>query len=842
MVDALGGSVRVDSSGRTTVTGAGSDIDFGKTIDKIIEAKRQPAVRIENRIAENQVKVDALSDLQSRLNALEQAADALRGRPTFDNSGNVFEAKEGFLSATRADGTQPSVATSIMTANVTNAAQPGTQNLEVLQTAAGQQIAGTAVTDANAALNTAPGLGSFTGGDFLLNGRSITLNADDSLLDARDKINAANTGDNATGVNAQIVSVSDTEKILTLTAENAGESIALDDDPGGGGDDPLTQLGLVTGAGDDRVADELRAAQTSIFRVNGLSDGSVSESDAFALSETEPLSNSAAIASDTNAELEFEIDNGLTTQTRTLMSINTDTESLADIARRVSDEVFGVSARVVTTDSGEKKLEFNAANTGAVQRSQAQDIDPTTDAIDSLSDVESGTFDLRISNQGSDINAASAATISIDTTAASLEGIASDINAAGLNVTAITVTVDGQTRLQIASNDGGKVSVADVSGNLTQALGIEANDDIPSLTVGDAAGSNLATEMNVQSADAISRKSNTVDDLIQGVTLNLIKAERGTELEFDVERDQDAVNTAVADFVSAYNSIKQFINAQRLEVPLEGQDADGEDSVVGALQGERVLREVEQKLSSILSTGATNSSGDLSVLAQIGIEFVTNSEVADPTLEDTLTIDQDKLNDALLNDFDDMGKLFQFSLDSSSSNIQITGFTGETAAVGKVLEVTTDANGDVTGVAVGDTSGGTTAVAFDANGSRFTITEGPLSGLSLLYSGGTNANEQMQISTSTGIGSNAFFTSDNLGNRNFNDGLVQAEIDRITGRKTLDGENVRLQEEVQRIERSLTRERESLLRQFTAMEQALIELESMRERLSQFAASLSSGD
>ena len=839
MVDALGGSVRVDSSGRTKVTGAGSDIDFGATIDKIIEAKRRPAVRIENRISDNLVKVDALSDLQSRLNALEQAADQLRGKPTFDKSGNVFEAKEGFLSATRTDGAQASVATSIMTANVTNAAQPGTQNMEILQTAQGQQIAGTAVTDSNAALDTASGLGAFTGGTFQINGQKVTLNADDSLLDVRDKINAANTGDNATGVNAQIVSISDTEKILTLTAEDAGESIALNDDPNASGDDPLTQLGLVVDAGTDSIANELRAAQTSVFRINGLSDGSVSESDALAISETEPLSNSAAIASDPAAQLSFEIDNGLTTQTRSL-TIDTDTESLSDVAQRVNDEIFGVSARVVTTDGGDKKLEFNVENTGAVQRSQAQDI-ASTSAIDTLSDVESGTFDLRISNQGAAGTGALTSTISIDTTTASLDDIATAINGEGLNVTASTVTVDGQTRLQIASNDGGKVSVSDASGNLTQALGIETNDDVPSLTVADAAGT-LAADMNVQEADAISRKSNTIDDLIQGVTLNLIKAERGTELEFDVERDQDAVNSAVADFVTAYNSIKQFINAQRLEVPLEGQDAEGEDSVVGALQGERVLREVEQKLSSILSTGATNTSGDFAVLAQIGVEFVTNSEVADPTLEDTLQIDQDKLNDALLNDFDDMEKLFQFSVNASSSNVQMTGFTGETAAVDKFLEVTTDANGDVTGVAVGDTSGGTTGVSFEASGSRFTITEGPLSGLSLLYSGGASASEEMQISTSTGIGSNAFFTSDNLGNRNYNDGLVQAEIDRITGRQNLDGENVRLQEEVQRIDRSLTRERESLLRQFTAMEQALIELESMRERLSQFAASLSSGD
>lgn len=837
MVDGLGGSVRVDSSGRTTVTGAGSDIDFGATIEKIIEAKRQPAVRIENRIAANQVKVDALSDLQSRLNTLEQAADKLRGTPTFDNSGNVFEAKEGFLSATRADGTQPSVATSIMTANVTNAAQPGTQNLEILQTAQGQQIAGDAVTDSNAALNTASGLGSFTGGDFQLNGRTITLNASDSLLDVRDKINAANTGDGATGVNAQIVAVSDTEKILTLTAENGGESIALNDDPTAGGNDPLTQLGLVTDATSDDVANELRAAQTSVFRINGLSDGSVSESDAFAISSTDPLSSSAAVSSDPAAELSFQIDNGLTSQTRTL-TIDTDTESLSDVAQRVNDEVFGVSARVVTTDSGDSKLEFNVENTGAVQRSQAQDIGSGA-AINGLSDVEDGTFDLQISNQGADGTGALTSTISIDTTADSLDAIATAINAEGLNVTASTVTVDGQTRLQIASDDGGKVSVADVSGSLTQALGIETNDDVPSLTVGDAAGS-LAGDMNVQEAAAISRKSNTIDDLIQGVTLNLTKAERGTELEFDVERDQDAVNTAVADFASAYNSIKQFINAQRLEVPLEGQDAQGEDSVVGALRGERVLRDVEQKLSSILSTGATNSSGEFSVLAQIGVDFVSNSEVSDPTLEDTLKIDQDELNDALLNDFDDMEKLFQFSLNSSSSNVQMTGFTGETAAADKFLEITRDGSGVIDGVRVGDTSGSLAAVDFDVSGDRVTIKDGALSGLSVLYSGG--ASETMQVSTSTGIGSNAYFTSDNLGNRTYNDGLVQAEIDRITGRQSLEGENVRLQEEVDRIDRSLTRERESLLRQFTAMEQALIELESMRERLSQFASSLSGGN
>lgn len=834
-MDALGGSLRVDSNGRTTVTGAGSDIDYGATVEKIIEAKRRPAVRIENRIADNQVKVDALTELQSRLNTLEQAADKLRGRPTFDKSGNVFEAKEGFLSATRADGQTASTATAIMTANVENAAQPGTQQLEILRTAQGQQIAGSSVKDAAADLNSAEGLGTgnFSGGDFVLNGRTISLDATDSLQDVRDKINAANTGDNATGVNAQIVSVSDTQHILTLTAETPGESIGLDDAPAGG-TEPLKELGIVDTSGNDVIANELRQAQTSIFRVNGLSDGSMLESGLTADSPSDTLSSLGATASPPDAELTFTLDLGAATYADTI-TFDTTTTSLDGLAQKVNDEVFGVSARVVETDSGKYRIEFNAENTGAVQRSDAQSIDKTT-AISNLSDVEPGTFKLKIANHHDDGTAADTKTLTFDETN-TLEQIASQIDGdPDLNVKAEAVEVDGKTRLEITSKDGGKVSVSDAEGDLAQALGIQASDDVPSLSVSDTNG-DVANALSIEAADAVSRKTNTVDDLFQGVTLNLIKAERGTELQFDVERDQDAVNTAMQDFVTAYNSLKQFINAQRLEQPLEGQDPNAEDSIVGALKGERVLREVEQKLSGIIANGATNSSGDFAVLAQAGVDFVKNSEVADKTLEDTLKINQEKLNDALLNDFDDLGKLFQFGFSSNSSDLQMTGFTDATAATDKVIEVTSNASGEITDVKVGDTSGAMTSVTFDSSGSRFTISEGPLSGLSLLYSGPENATSApIEVSTSTGIGSSAYFTSDNLGNTKFNDGLVQAEIDRITGRQTLDGENIRLQEEVERIDRSLERERERLMRQFTTMEQALIELESARSRLEQFAS------
>mgnify|MGYP006276489281 CR=1 FL=1 len=835
MVDALGGSVRVDSNGRTTVTGAGSDIDFGKTVEKIVEAKRQPAVRLENRIAENQVKVDAMTDLQNRLSTLQQAADQLRGKPTFDNSGNVFEAKEGFLTATRSDSLQASTATSIMTANVENAAQPGSYDLEVLRTAQGQQVAGGSVASASGALNSDENLGStFADGSFTVNGREVTVAASDSLLDVRDKINAANSGNNATGVNAQVVSISDSEAILTLTAETPGETIGLQETSG----TPLQDLGLILDDGTGNFADELRQAETSIFRINGLSDASVSESDAFAIDPTgDTVGTIAGVTPDNAATIQFDIDYGNSGRSDTI-SVDTNNDSLRDIADKVNQGIFGVSARVVTGSDGTSRLEFNADKTGAEQRSDTLAVG-SGDPLSNLTDVEAtDTFQIELTNYGADGTAPESKTLSFDG-ADSPQDIATAIDTDGdLNMTAQVTGSGSESRLEITSNDGGKVSIVDTAGDLTSILGLDADDDVPSLTVSDSGGGSLAGELGIDVADAVSRKTNTVDDLLGGTTINLFKAERGTDIQFDIERDQDVVNTAIQDFVTAYNDVKQFINAQRLETPLEGQDPNAENSVVGALRDDSILRQVEQRLSGFLANGARNSTGEFSVLAQAGIEFVDNDKINDATLEDTLTIDQQKLNDRLLNDFDDLGKLFQFGFSSSNSNLQMTGYTGATSPVDANLEITAT-NGVVDAVSVNGTN-----VDIEQNGSRFTIKDGPLTGLSLLFSGtGTGTViETASISTSDGIGSAAFFDADKLSNNRPLDGIIQSEIDRIIGRNDRTGLNDRLQEQVDRIDRSLEREREALTRQFIAMEQALLELESARDRLSQFAASLSSGD
>ena len=60
----------------------------------------------------------------------------------------------------------------------------------------------------------------------------------------------------------------------------------------------------------------------------------------------------------------------------------------------------------------------------------------------------------------------------------------------------------------------------------------------------------------------ITPSSNTVDDVIAGVTLNLKKAAPDTTVTLSVARDYEKVKETISGFVTAYNDVIDAINAQ----------------------------------------------------------------------------------------------------------------------------------------------------------------------------------------------------------------------------------------------------------------------------------------
>lgn len=151
----------------------------------------------------------------------------------------------------------------------------------------------------------------------------------------------------------------------------------------------------------------------------------------------------------------------------------------------------------------------------------------------------------------------------------------------------------------------------------------------------------------------VNRSSNTIDDVITGVTLNL-KKEGASNLSVGV--DKDAIVKAVKDFVDQYNSTMSFI-----------QDAtkyDKETKTKGALYGETTLVYLQSEIRGYLSK--TNSSVDKSVnqLALIGVSTGAYNSGVENAKSGTLVLDEAKLRKALDEHFDDVMKLFGAKVDN----------------------------------------------------------------------------------------------------------------------------------------------------------------------------------
>src|SRR5262249_31422444 len=102
----------------------------------------------------------------------------------------------------------------VVSSSATSAVTPGTYSAEVLSLATADKLASAVANDAAAPLHLP--------GEFWVNGRRVNVDGQASLSTLRDMINALNTGSNATGVSASILTVGGAGSRLVLTATQPG--------------------------------------------------------------------------------------------------------------------------------------------------------------------------------------------------------------------------------------------------------------------------------------------------------------------------------------------------------------------------------------------------------------------------------------------------------------------------------------------------------------------------------------------------------------------------------------------------------------------------------------------
>jgi flagellar hook-associated protein 2 len=396
-------------------------------------------------------------------------------------------------------------------------------------------------------------------------------------------------------------------------------------------------------------------------------------------------------------------------------------------------------------------------------------------------------------------------------------------------VTASLVSVSASEHVLVLTADAAGASHAmtltDDSGTVLEDLGVLSGGAIAN----ELQAANNASLTVDGLASPISRESNTIDDLFEGVTLSLFKAEAGTTIDLAIEPDLGRVKSAITGFVDAYNAIRSEINTlAQTEVP------DDAPSGAGILAGTSVLSDLRARLAAAVGAAVESDSATLAVLAQIGIDFRAASEVADPIAANTLAIDEAELDDALLNRADEVRSLLGFGLTSSDPAAQLAGFDGRTGHVpgGHVLNVAY-AGGVVTSANIGGTPDGADDGTVSVQGNLLTVTSGAAAGLKLLYTG-DGAASGVVLDVSVGVGAKIFHAVDDL--LDPTSGLLANEIE------VREAQIESAETRVSRLDERLERERERLLERFVAMETALTTMNRLLDSLrQQIDASFSSG-
>lgn len=343
--------------------------------------------------------------------------------------------------------------------------------------------------------------------------------------------------------------------------------------------------------------------------------------------------------------------------------LQTYTQDMLDALERLkSSSTTKTSAfdeKQVTTKSSDSTSPDNiltasaAANTAAgsyrvvvQQLAQAMSVTSATQSSSSGALGFTGSFDLGLEGY-------TASTINI-TAGMSLSDIASAINAttSSSGVQASLMQTGSGYKLVLTGTDTAKeFSISNVSGdNVLQGLGI-TNSSGSFATVSQAAQQAIITF----NGTTIESDSNTLENVISGLTLTLDNAAPSTTITVTVGNNTDGVKEAVQDFVDAYNTLRKYLAQQQAVV-------DGAVSSTAYLFGESIVRTMSQSLSQMITR--SYGSSDYNSLGALGITLNASNE---------LELDETVLETALSSDFNAARSFFATS--SSNAGLADTLYT-----------------------------------------------------------------------------------------------------------------------------------------------------------------------
>ncbi|QTC89929.1 flagellar filament capping protein FliD [Brevundimonas goettingensis] len=340
-------------------------------------------------------------------------------------------------------------------------------------------------------------------------------------------------------------------------------------------------------------------------------------------------------------------------------------------------------------------------------------------AVDVDSEAATGIYSIEVVQLAQAMKVA--ATAAPSTTALGLAGVMSVGVEGG---TAANITVAATTTLSdLAKAINAQTSTTGVQASLVKLddtnyqLVLSAVDTNETIVLGTVSGDDVARSVGLTDADGgftnvlreaqpaiitvdgatVTRSTNEMTDVIDGVSFSL--AGVTTEaVTLTITADNSGVKTAISDFVTAYNALKQYVLDQQA-VSSSGGASD--DAVLFA---DSLLRSLDQTLKTLINGASASSSGDISRLSDIGITWTSDNllEISDETA----------LNDAILSNAKALESFFETDFTASDSGLKLLR-NNTSRSLDFTLSITIDESGAITGV----TADGDDA-AFTISGSR----------------------------------------------------------------------------------------------------------------------------
>lgn len=254
-----------------------------------------------------------------------------------------------------------------------------------------------------------------------------------------------------------------------------------------------------------------------------------------------------------------------------------------------------------------------SASVGVTQLASRQ-VSTTDTPIDPATAFRTGTLSLHFGSDVVDGTGAvtgfnpggGAIPIEITGADATLAGIAAKINAADAGVTATVVTDGTGARLSIKGASGAAQAFEITAADADAGAGLS----LAALAVGGAAtGTTSATRARdaIVTIDGVryARTSNTVGDIVPGVTMTLLAATT-SPVAISMVRPTEALGTAVNDFVATYNEMLAVLKEQS-------------NAVTGALRSDTAVAALSRGLKALTTAVLSPAASGPRTLADLGV-------------------------------------------------------------------------------------------------------------------------------------------------------------------------------------------------------------------------------